>query len=397
MPIVFSGVAIQSRYIIEGLLKTGRYEIVSLGAAPHHKNYQPIRVDGYGENWTILPTVGYGNEDLIRNTLKQDPPDAIWFMTDPRFYKYLFNMAGEIRNRNIPLLYYHVWDNTPTPYFNKSYYDACDFIGCISKLTHNVVKTLVGEEKCQYIPHAVDENLFKQFSLEEIDRIKAEKMPQHKDKFILFYNSRNAHRKMTADIIRNYKLFLDFIGKNKAFFLLNTNPKDPEGGDLEALCNMLGLTPNEIQFTNGPAPTEELVKMYNIADSVIALSSNEGFGLSSLESLYCGTPVISTRTGGLQEQNIMEDGTQLGVSIKPATSTIKGGHDIPYITEDRCVDKDVMEALLKMYNLSRQSRFELGEKAREHALKNFSMDCMINSWDQAITKYVGKYKKGGDI
>ena len=40
-PLSPSGVGTQTRYIIEGLLKTGKYQFVSFGGAIKHSNHQP--------------------------------------------------------------------------------------------------------------------------------------------------------------------------------------------------------------------------------------------------------------------------------------------------------------------------------------------------------------------
>ena len=53
---------------------------------------------------------------------------------------------------------------------------------------------------------------------------------------------------------------------------------------------------------------------YNIADVTINISDAEGFGLATLESLSCGTPIIANMTGGLQEQVIGPEGEN-GVAI----------------------------------------------------------------------------------
>jgi glycosyltransferase involved in cell wall biosynthesis len=37
---------------------------------------------------------------------------------------------------------------------------------------------------------------------------------------------------------------------------------------------------------------DELAVMYNMADCTINISDAEGFGLATLESLSCGTPII---------------------------------------------------------------------------------------------------------
>ena len=41
-PLSPSGVGIQTRYMIEALLKTGRYQFVCLGGAIKHENYEPM-------------------------------------------------------------------------------------------------------------------------------------------------------------------------------------------------------------------------------------------------------------------------------------------------------------------------------------------------------------------
>ena len=43
-PLSPSGVGTQTKYMIEALLKTGRYQVVSLGGAVKHQNYNPQKV-----------------------------------------------------------------------------------------------------------------------------------------------------------------------------------------------------------------------------------------------------------------------------------------------------------------------------------------------------------------
>src|SRR5579859_3398309 len=161
IPLLPSGVGSQSRYIFEGLLKTGDYQIRSLGGAIKHPDYRPFMVDPYKEDFVIYPVDGYGTPEIMRELLDHEKPDALWIMTDPRFYIWLFEMSDEIRDRGIPLLYNHVWDNYPVPVFNAAYYRSCDFVGNISKLTHDIVCKVGFPDRAKYIPHACDENIFK--------------------------------------------------------------------------------------------------------------------------------------------------------------------------------------------------------------------------------------------
>lgn len=394
-PLVSSGVGNQTRYIIEGLLATGKFEFRSLGGAMKHKDYRPQRVQEWGDDWIILPIDGYGNEEIMREILDEEKPDAVWFMTDPRFFGWMFNMSDEIRDRNIPLMYYHVWDNYPVPIFNEAAYQSCDYVGCISKLTHDILCNLGMEDRSGYIPHAVNADVFKPSTQKEIDDERLRSMPGQKDKFIVFYNSRNARRKMTSDVLKVFKYFLNDVGQDKAFLLMHCDPHDREGANLVEVAKMLELDDSQIAFSTSRLPPENISMMYNMADVTMNISNNEGFGLSCLESLSCGTPVIINETGGLQDQATTDEGLELGVVVKPATRSLTGSQQIPYIFDDRCSDEDLVAALKKMYEMSNAERRELGQKAREWTEKRFQLESMVGKWEEVITEHIERYKEKG--
>lgn len=51
----------------------------------------------------------------------------------------------------------------------------------------------------------------------------------------------------------------------------------------------------------GEIPTEDLVTIYSMADALVHLSLYEGFGLTILEAMQCGTPVVVSNTSSLPE------------------------------------------------------------------------------------------------
>lgn len=51
----------------------------------------------------------------------------------------------------------------------------------------------------------------------------------------------------------------------------------------------------------GEVPTEDLIVLYNMADALVHLSLYEGFGLTVLEAMQCGTPVIVSNASSLPE------------------------------------------------------------------------------------------------
>ena len=382
-PLSPSGVGTQTRYVLEALLKTGDYRIVSLAGAIRHSNYQPIKVEQFGDDWVIHPVDGYGTQDLVRSIIRTEKIDMVWIMTDPRFYGWLWEMDDEIR-AVCPLVYYHVWDNYPYPTFNRKHYLSNDAIATISKVTDDIVATVAPEVKRKYIPHAVNPDAFKPMPKELVD---AKKKEAFGDKFIFFWNNRNARRKQSGSLLFWYKQFVEKVGNDKTMLLMHTDVKDPNGQDLSAIIEKLGMTNGEVMFSNTKLPANQLASLYNMADCTVNVADAEGFGLATLESLSCATPIIATMTGRLQEQ--VTDGKQFfGIGLEPASKAIIGSQDIPWIYEDRLNGDDVVNALLKMYEMSPEERQALGDAGRQHVLNNYSFENFEKQWVEFVTDIV---------
>ena len=193
---------------------------------------------------------------------------------------------------------------------------------------------------------------------------------------------------MPNDVLFAWKTFLDDLekkeGHRNGVLIMHTDPNDMEGPNLLAVSDMLGLNDN-VWFSNDRLQFEQMNVMHNLSDVTVNVSKNEGFGLSTLESLNCGTPIIVPRTGGLQEQ--VTDGIEtFGVMIDPASQYVIGSQEVPYIYEDKISGKDFIEALEKIYRLSSPERKKIGQKGREHALKNYGFSDYQNKWVNLMTK-----------
>ena len=383
-PLTPSGVGTQTRYIIEGMLRTGKYQFISFGGLIRHEDYRPVKTEEFGDDWVIIPTDGYGTQEAVRAMLWSEKPDIVWFMTDPRFWGWLWQIEEEIRH-NVPMVYYHVWDNYPYPTYNKPNYDSNDFIATISKVTDDIVANVSPDVDRQYVPHAVNLDIFKPLEDDFVKQLRTDNFKQDKDKFIIFWNNRNARRKMGATLILWFKDFLDRVGHDKAVLLMHTNPRDQAGSNLEALIEDIGLNDGQVLFSREKLHPENLAAMYNMVDCTINISDAEGFGLGTLESLSCGTPIIVNMTGGLQEQ--VTDGEEwFGIGLEPTSKTIVGSQEVPFIYEDRLSKEPVVDALYRLYMMSEEQRKELGLKGRKHVEKNYNFDDFIKTWDEILTK-----------
>ena len=380
-PLSPSGVGSQTKYVCEALLRSGNFQIVSLGGAIKHHDYRPVRVEEFKEDWTVIPVDGYGTKDMIRSIVRNERIDMIWIMTDPRFWGWLWEMENELRPL-CSIVYYHVWDNYPVPMFNRKYYLSNDAVATISKLTDDIVAKSAPEVKRLYIPHAVDSNIFKPLLPEQKKYLRDNNLPEEdRDKFIFFWNNRNARRKQSGTLIWWFKEWLDKHDlHDKAQLIMHTDPKDPHGQDLEHIIDHLGLNSHrQVLLSVKKVQPSDLAAMYGMCDCTINISDAEGFGLATLESLSCGTPIIANMTGGLQDQ-VRSGEDEFGVAIYPTSKAIIGSQQVPYIYEDRFNKGQFLSALSKLYGCSAENRADMGMRGREHVMKNFNFAKFNQAW-----------------
>ena len=164
--------------------------------------------------------------------------------------------------------------------------------------------------------------------------------------------------------------------------IMHTDPKDPHGQDLQAIISHLGLSDpshSNVLLSVEKYPPEVLAQIYNLADCTINISDAEGFGLATLESLSCQTPIIVNMTGGLQEQ-VTDGENWFGIGIEPASKAIIGSQDVPWIYEDRVAKEDFIDALKTMMNMDPEERKKMGERGRAHVEKNYSFKQFCDRW-----------------
>ena len=325
---------------------------------------------------------------MIRSLIRNQKIDLIWFMTDPRFWGWLWEMENEIRPL-CSMVYHHVWDNYPAPFYNRNFYLSNDHIVTISKLTHNIVKEVAPEVSATYLPHSVNPEIFKPLSDLDIQEIRNTTLVEEdRSKVIFFWNNRNARRKQSGTLAWWFKEWLDKENLHeKACLIMHTEPKDPHGQDLEHIIEHLGLDNRQIMLSTQKVPPEHLAKIYNMVDCTINISDAEGFGLSTLESLSCATPIIANMTGGLQEQ-VTNGNEEFGIPLFPRSKAIIGSQQVPYIYEDRVDKAQFHSALTKIYKMGKEGRKNLGILGREHIEQNYNFYDMQTKWVETIDKII---------
>ena len=190
--------------------------------------------------------------------------------------------------------------------------------------------------------------------------------------------------------------------------LMHTDPIDQNGTDLPALIRAL-CPKYPTQFSTAKLPSKQLNFLYNAASATCQPSSAEGFGLSVMESIMAGTPVLGTVIGGIQDQLGFEKDDGTPVTLEdfsadwPSNSggkykkcgewafpvwpqiNLQGSPMTPYIYDSRASIIDVANQLKNIHSLGEAELTRRGLVGREWAIENgFTRDGMCKAFLDSV-------------
>jgi len=182
---------------------------------------------------------------------------------------------------------------------------------------------------------------------------------------------------------------------------MHTNPVDQNGTDLPKVAQTLAPNCNVV-FSTKKLSTEQLNYLYNMADCTINIAGNEGFGLTTAESVMAGTPIIVNVTGGLQDQcgfkkksdgkyftaedyiqigslhkwRDWEDKVTWGEWVTPIWSrvqTLTGSVPTPYIWDDKVDIIELSEKMESVYNTPKETLVKNGLEGRRAFIEDMGL------------------------
>jgi len=122
-----------------------------------------------------------------------------------------------------------------------------------------------------------------------------------------------------------------------------------------------------------------LIKEYQSSKLFLfPLKWDEPFGLTLIESMACGTPIVTFARGSIPE--IVKDG-ETGFIVNPSDDDIRGN----WIIKKTGIE-GLCEAVEKIYTMPHDKYWEMRRACRAHVEKNFTLEHMIN-------EYSGIYQK----
>ena len=219
--------------------------------------------------------------------------------------------------------------------WEKFGYRKADYLMCDSDSTRRIILRHYGVNLnlCKTIPVGVDQSRFFPLHLKRIPNS-------------LFFLGRLEERKgidfliktipIVKDRLNNIQLFIGGDGVLRSW-LENFVKKN----NLESNVHMLGTVDDSA-----------LNEWYNKVSAVIIPSVFEGFGLTAIEAMACGTPVIATDVDALRD--VIEDGVN--------------GLFVQYNDVEALSDK----ILYLLKNKAEQSKFSLNGKKKVQTVYNWS-------------------------
>lgn len=229
----------------------------------------------------------------------------------------------------------------PLKVFYRLFSGLAAIIAISKVIKDQLVQMGVKEKRIQVIYNGVDLDLFK---MKEI-------YWDHPERFIVGVVARLEREKGIEFLLQAIKIVKEFIPNVRAIIVGDGS----ERKKLEWLGNQLGLK-EKIQWVGYQ---ENIEKWYHFFDVLILPSvKRESFGITLVEAMASGIPVIASKIGGTSE--IIDDNIN-GLLTKPGSS------------------QDLADKIIYLYNHRAEAR-RMINKAREKVESMFSLERMVRDF-----------------
>lgn len=304
---VGGGSAISAKRFISALSKRG-HEITIISNRVKNKtdtiydNVKIIEISDFPflHNKNFIPAFVF-KKDATR-ILKKEKPDIVHLIYPPTFAGNAFGSSA--RKLNIPLVcHFHVQAENVSTYFSKfhfeklvykffmHFYNKCDLVISPTKFAYDFAIKNGLKAKQVIISNGVDLTFFKKIKSKEITT----------STFNFLYLGRLEKSKDIFTLLKAFKLL---ITKNPKVQLIIGG-----GGSLKQQIIEFVQKNNLQKYVKvlGFVKNEDLVNTYNNANAYVSPSLYELEGMSPLEAMSCGLPLIVSDSVYSAAKNLVEE------------------------------------------------------------------------------------------
>ena len=165
------------------------------------------------------------------------------------------------------------------------------------RMLHNA-----GFDNALYVPHGIDTDNFKPVA----DRERLRKANDLDDRFVIGINAANKdpfRKSLSEQLIAFSRLYKKH---DDAMLLIHGIAREDNGVDLMNLGKTLGITAamkfaDDYSYKTGRISPVHMRNWYSMLDLYTMCSAGEGFGLTALEAMACGLPVVVTNATAMPE------------------------------------------------------------------------------------------------
>jgi glycosyltransferase involved in cell wall biosynthesis len=302
-PIAFTGFGVVSKHVLNALHNTGKYTLNQLGINYHGQFYDKALCPWLLSPARLMdPNDPYGT-GMFLNSIAEGDYDYVWIMNDTFVVHKAALALKEIldkkraANQKVPkIVYYFPVDCCVRP----------DVVGMVELSDIPVAYTNFGREetlkvlpnlkdKIRIIPHGTDPATYFPYSKEDIVKLKRDYFQIPASDYLVINVNRNSARKQLTRTMVCFKEFQRRIHNSHLYIHAVTLDN---GIDLLNTARELGLEVNkDVFFPPNYDPIhgykdEVLNHLYNAGDVFLTNHLGEGFGISIIEAMSAGTPVI---------------------------------------------------------------------------------------------------------
>lgn len=376
-----SGFGIVAKNILKALQATGEYDIDQL-AINHTKSFY----DKNSVPYCIVPARledpkdPYGSQMFV-SALVNNQYDIVLIINDTFVVEDVANKIEEIRqmkatigHHDFDLVFYYPVDHPGEVRSHCSMLKVADRVIAYNSFGAETTKQY-GNEVTDIIHHGVDTEIFHPLSEEERTYCRQKYWHVDDDTFVLINVNRNTIRKDVAKTILAFSEFKKEVPKSILY--LNMRMIDGSSSyllDLTTCIKELNLNPKtDVIFPTKFNPMtgfdeKILNQFYSSADAYITTHLGEGWGLTVVESLAAGTPVIAPNNTSMPE--ILGDYGYM-YPCKEMTYLDAAGYRPVGRLEDILSSMHECHSEWKTNSLERETRIKKGlEFAKKHSWKN---------------------------
>ena len=389
--------------IVKRLHVTGKYEFEVIGINHHGDPYNIPTSDYYHlKNIPVWPaySVKFPNETLLGyNRVAERLAKAdydIFFCLQDTFN--LIPLKGAInaakKNRNFRYVFYFPIDGDIKQDWVEEAVKIADHPITYTQFGKKKVKEYSPSMDVQVVPHGADLETFYPFETEGermdfrhyLFGTEGEECDQ--EEFIITNVNRNQPRKDLPRTVIAFREFVKRYPEVKARLYLHCRYNDGAGHNLKELFkkylpkkhwDKISFPSVEVFGDNG-YPVEVLRKIYASADIITSTTLGEGWGMSTVEAMACGTPVVmpnnsaTTEIIGANEERgyLADSGKEPGgfVVLRADNELVRPVTDV--------------DSLVEKWKHVYDNREEAKEKARvaREWLKDYTWDKVADQWDK---------------